>query len=118
MRKSILQNSKFIVLEKGVFIITGILIVPYIINHLGMEQYGLWVLITALCSYLPLAGLGMVFSLDKYIAEYETQENTEAINKLITTAFWVTLLIALFLFVIVFFFKQLIVGHLLKDTTN
>jgi len=92
-------------------LLVSLFLTPFIIHKLGVEQFGVWVLIEVIVAYLSLldlTGIGGAFV--KYIAEYHVKEDFKSCNHLVNlgwvyyTCFW--LIIAL----IVVVFKNPILG--------
>jgi O-antigen/teichoic acid export membrane protein len=76
-------------------LLVSLLLTPFIIHKLGVEQFGIWILLEVIVNYLSLldfAGIGGAFV--KYIAEYHTRKDYENCNHVINlgwayyTFFW------------------------------
>ena len=63
------------------------ILTPYIINHIGVERFGVWTIVGVLTGYLGLFDLGISTSFVKYIAEYYTHRDFEKINHVVNTGF-------------------------------
>lgn len=79
------RNAVFNIL--GYVWTTGValLLIPYTVTRLGVEAFGIWSLIFVVTTYLALLDFGLNTALIKYVAEYHTRENQEAINGIVTT---------------------------------
>ncbi len=86
-------------------LLISLLLTPYIIHKLGVEQYGIWVLLEVIVTYLgllDLTGIGGAFV--KYIAEYHAKEDFDNCSHVINlgwvyyTAFWIIIVLLAFLF--------------------
>ena len=62
-------------------------LLPFIILHVGVEDYGLYLLVGAFVGYFGLLDLGVGTSLVKYIAEYNAKGDKERINKMVNSTF-------------------------------
>jgi O-antigen/teichoic acid export membrane protein len=61
---------------------------PFILHHLGRDQYGLWVLVASFVAYGTLADMGVGAALVKYVAEYRARGESEIASQLIATSLW------------------------------
>jgi O-antigen/teichoic acid export membrane protein len=66
----------------------GFITTPFILNHLGTNQYGLWVLVSSIVAYGSIFDFGIGGTVVKYIAEYRAKDDKRSINDLISTALW------------------------------
>ena len=66
-------------------IATGIFLLPFTIDHLGKEVYGLWMIVASMTAYFQLLDLGFGHSLVRHISEADAQHDTERINELAST---------------------------------
>ena len=57
-------------------IVVWFLLTPLILDFIGADAYGLWVLATALLSYGYLLDLGTSATLTKYVSEHLAQESS------------------------------------------
>ncbi|MBD2804161.1 oligosaccharide flippase family protein [Xenorhabdus sp. ZM] len=73
------------------------LLTPIIINKLGLEDYGLWVLLLSLSMFSQIACLGVTAWLAKIIAESRSISDFHNINRIMSSSF---LLILLCIFII------------------
>lgn len=60
---------------------------PYIINHIGVERFGIWTIVSVLTGHLGLFDLGISTAFVKYIAEFYTNRDIERINRVVNTGF-------------------------------
>ncbi len=83
----------------------SLLLIPFIIHKLGVEIFGIWVLLEVIVSYLSLldfTGIGGAFV--KYIAEYNARKDYESVNEVVNlgwlyyTFFWMSLLVLVLFF--------------------
>lgn len=90
----IAKNSIFNIIRTFLTVPIVLLLTPYIIRHLGKQEFGIWALVGVISSYAQLSDFGITESLVKFMAEYQARNDTERINKLINTAFTVYLLLS------------------------
>jgi O-antigen/teichoic acid export membrane protein len=71
-----------------------LVLTPYIIKHVGKQEFGIWALVGVISSYAQLSDFGITESLVKFMAEYQARNDAERINKLINTAFTIYILLS------------------------
>lgn len=95
------------------YMVSRVLIPPFVLAHVGLEAYGLWTSAFILVSYLGLANLGISAVYVKYAAQYSAQKQHERINELLSTGLAFTIpLSAALMGALVLFWPA--VGALLK----
>lgn len=72
--------GRFVVAIIAVFMLT-----PFIIDRIGMEDYGLWALALAVSGMLGLMDFGLATAAVKYVAEHTAQGDIEGRNRVIST---------------------------------
>jgi len=72
--------------QKFLTVTLGLVTVPVTINYLGKEQFGLWMLITSLVSWLQLSDVGVTGGLLNSIAEADGKDEREKISRYIKAA--------------------------------
>lgn len=68
--------------------IANLVLVPMYILYLGDEQYGLWLIVLTLVSYLGFSHLGIGQSISNFVARSNATKDYAAIEAGISTAFW------------------------------
>ncbi len=69
---------------------------PFVVRSLGNTYYGIWVIMMQFTGYLGILELGVRSSIVKYVAEYAAKEEKTKLNQIVSSAFSIYLLIALF----------------------
>ena len=70
-------------------IIAGFVMAPFLIHHLGVIGYGVWVLIQSTISYMYLTDLGLRTAVIRFVArDYANQDHKE-VSRIISAAIWV-----------------------------
>ena len=87
LSQKIVRNTVFNFLGRVWTMFVGLLLMPYLISKLGVEQFGVWPLVFPLTRYLDLLDLGASTATVKYIAEYYTRRDYGAINGIVNTGF-------------------------------
>ena len=64
----------------GLSIVSGVLLIPFILAHVGTEQYGLWLATGELLGYAGLVDLGVLTTLPYIIAQHDGQGDRQAIR--------------------------------------
>lgn len=86
-RRRILINAIMSVLQIGV--IGGVLFILYkfLLHTIGVQQFGVWTLVTAITSVNQVANLGLSGSVVKFVAKYIAREEHESVSGIIQTSF-------------------------------
>jgi len=87
-RKSIAYNGVFAFLDKTYTAISSLLLIPFIVRRLGMDTYGIWVVLSTVSLYFALGNCGILFSYEKYIAQYRATGDDDSLRRYIATAFY------------------------------
>ncbi len=59
---------------------------PFVLGHLGIERYGIWVLITSLLGYYGMLDLGFRAGVNQFLTRYVAVEDYSRANVVISTA--------------------------------
>ena len=81
--KKLATNTFFNLLGRSWSFLVTLLLVPYILSHLGVGDLGIWVLLNVFITSFTLMDLGLGSSFVKFIAAYHTHEDYESINKVL-----------------------------------
>ncbi len=110
----IARNSIFSLARTLLAVPLTLLLTPYIIWHLGKEEFGVWALVGVISSYAQLSDFGITESLIKFVAEYKSHEDVERINRLVNTALVAYLVISLVFGFAAFQAMPFVVEHILR----
>jgi O-antigen/teichoic acid export membrane protein len=69
-------------------IATWFLLTPFILEELGADEYGLWVLVGSVVAYGTLLDFGISDAVTKYVAEYRVTGDIQKAKSLVSTALW------------------------------
>lgn len=83
--KILLKNIVFSFLGRGWNIILSLIITPYVIAVIGVEQFGVWVLMESIVAYFVLLDMGFGTSFNKYIAGHYTKKEYVELSNVYTT---------------------------------
>ncbi|CAN5170131.1 oligosaccharide flippase family protein [soil metagenome] len=67
-------------------IIVGFLMTPFLLHHLGVATFGIWMLVSTLAGYGRLFDFGIYGTVTKYVAEYRTTGEIEQGRRLISAS--------------------------------
>jgi len=98
------KNSLF---NAGGFVfvsLVGLIITPLLVKYFGMEQYGVYVLITGIFGYYGIFDFGLGQGLIKFVAEYNAQGKQQKLNDAVNSVLWfqfgVGLLVSILIYVL------------------
>jgi len=67
---------------------------PYVLRHLGVTAYGIWILAVSTVSYLNLLDMGLRSAVIRFVSKAQAQEKIEEATTAIGAALWVRVLIS------------------------
>ena len=79
------RNSFYHAIRSVIALVVMLLVTPFIINIIGLEQYGLWALVGVVTSYAQLSDFGIGESVVKFAAEYHVVRDSDKLNRLLNT---------------------------------
>lgn len=80
--------------SRGISFVTSILTVRWTLHYLGTERYGMWVTISSFLLLLNFADLGLGNGLTNVVAEGAGREDRVAIQRAVSSAFWMLIAVA------------------------
>lgn len=83
-----------------VVMLAGFIMPRMIDNQIGQEALGIWDFCWSIVSYFGFAGLGVGTSVNRYVARYRTVGDLEAMNRALSSVYYVQMIIALAMFII------------------
>ena len=101
--KSILLNFLF----KGIMMFTSFAVVRYSIRYLGDKNYGIWVTVSSIISWIGACDLGVGNSLRNELAKTYAQNENDKEKKLIGTAIRTVACASLFFLVLIIILVEL-----------
>jgi O-antigen/teichoic acid export membrane protein len=84
----------------SVNIAIGFLLTPYLIAHLGKENYGIWVLVGSLLGYYGLLRLGVGAGIMRYVPFYIGRDDSKSTSEVVSTGLTMFLLVGLVIFAV------------------
>ncbi|MDE6581812.1 MAG: MATE family efflux transporter, partial [Duncaniella sp.] len=88
------------VLLKGMSIVVTLALVPLTIDYVNAEQYGIWLTLSSLMTWLTFFDIGLAMGLRNRFAEAKARGETERARQYISTAYAAIAVMALILVVI------------------
>ncbi len=73
----------------------GILSTPFVIQHLGKEQFGLWMVVSSLVIWMQLAEFGIANGLSNALAEAHGRDDPQAASEYLSSATVASALVAI-----------------------
>ncbi len=92
--KKTVTNSLVNLSSFSVTVIVSLLIIPFIVHRLGLEQFGIYGLFIALLGPLGITNIGVNQASIKYISEYQVRDDYDKINQYFNTSIVMVLAIA------------------------
>ncbi len=98
----IIRNTGWNIIARLSHIFINILLIPFIISHVGTIRYGIWVALFAVADYFNLLEFGTGAATIKYVADYYTQKRMKKVGQvialtLIFNCIYIPLIIAAYL---------------------
>jgi len=84
------------------------------VHHLGLQTYGIWVLLVTVSGYFGLVNFGIPFAFEKYIAHYRARNDFASLKRFIVTSLYASTALAALTFVIPYFGAPLLFMFCLK----
>jgi O-antigen/teichoic acid export membrane protein len=84
------RNVLTTILCRVVNMVRGVVLVPFLLYHLGLEAYGIWTTIFILVSYVGITTLGLSNVYVKYAAEFHARREYDRVNSLLSTGLAIT----------------------------
>ena len=66
-------------------LLSGLVLSPYLIRHLGDERYGIWALAFSFVDYFALVDLGLRSAVIKYTAHYRATGDVDRVEEIVST---------------------------------
>lgn len=88
--KTTARNSIYSIVANTWYLLSRFLLTPFILHYLPLAEYGLWTLCFVVISFLALTSIGLESTYIKYVAEFHAREQTERINRLLSTGLFLT----------------------------
>ena len=108
----VILNTFFNTVGRGWQVILALLLTPYIVSSLGVEQYGIWALFGVLIGYVGLLDMGISGSFVRYIADAVAQKDDDKFSSIVNTGLFFSVVFSLAGVAVVSVFSGPILGFL------
>lgn len=108
------RNSFYHAIRSVIALVVMLLVTPFIIRIIGIEQYGIWALAGVVTSYAQLSDFGIGESVVKFAAEYHVVRDSDRLNRLLNTVIVTYLGLALILGSTLILLLPLVASDLLR----
>jgi len=85
-RKQVIKNASMSVIQIILIALIYFVLYRYLLNTIGIEQFGIWSLVLATTSVTQIANFGLSGSVVKFVAKYLACGEHETVSKVIQTA--------------------------------
>jgi len=85
-KPSLIINAASNWLALGVNVVIGFILHPYLIELLGPDMYGIWLLVLSVIGYSGLLDLGITSATMRHVARYVGQRDDKLLNKTVNTS--------------------------------
>jgi O-antigen/teichoic acid export membrane protein len=65
--------------------VSGLVVMPYLIMTMGASEYGVWVLIGSLVGYFGVFDLGLAAAVGRFVARSRAQNDMASVNRVLST---------------------------------
>ena len=100
MRETLTRNVSWIVVARAGYMVSRVLVPPFVVARIGLQSYGLWSALFVFISYIGFSALGVSSAYVKYVAEYVARGEIRKANSLLSTGIVATTIIGLVVFLI------------------
>lgn len=116
-KKSFLVSSFTNILSLVINLTIGFFLTPFIIEKLGLTQYGIWALIISIVGYYGILDLGIASAVLRYLAYYIGQKKNKELNQVVNTSICFFIIFSLVIILSVFLFINQIAAffHILPE---
>ena len=106
--KNVRSNIALSLISKGVTIVTSLLIVPLTISYVNPTQYGIWLTLSSIISWIGFMDLGLGNGFRNRFAKARAENNDELANQYVTTTYVSVGVIFISLFVLLSFVNSFV----------
>lgn len=88
IRRRVIVNTASNYVAKILTLSVWFFLTPFLLRQLGINDYGLWVLISSITAYGSLLDFGIATAVTKYIAQFHAEGRIEQARSLVSTTLW------------------------------
>lgn len=97
------RNVAMIIAARIVNMARGVLLVPFLLAHIGLQAYGIWTTAFILASYIGITTMGFSSVYMKYAAEFQARREFDRVNSLLSTGLAITVPLCSAIFIAFYF---------------
>lgn len=101
VKKKIVRNTLASSFLKAWTYLINFFLFPFIVKYVGLEEYGIYLLVGAFVGYFGLLDFGVNKALVKYVAEFNAKDDEETVNRMLNSSFLFYLFIGAVIFILV-----------------
>ena len=79
----LLGNSILVVAEALAGVVVAFLVTPILLNQLGIEKYGIWVIVSGLIGYIRLIQVDVMSGTSRFIAFHAPRNELDVVRNII-----------------------------------
>lgn len=95
VRRAVTSSVVATVVARAGYLITRVLIPPFVLAHLSLAEYGLWSIAFVLVAYLATSTVGLSSAYVRYVAHHAARAEFDRVNALLSTGCALTSALAL-----------------------
>ncbi len=111
-----LNQIKRSLLFKGISIVLSFLLVRFMLEYLGADKYGIWVIILGFMNWIVFFDLGIANGLKNKVSEAIVNNNQIAMKMYISTAYVLLIIFCFFVYIIFHFLSDFINWQFIFNT--
>jgi O-antigen/teichoic acid export membrane protein len=104
------SNSFYNVADSVLFPLLILLVTPFFVSRLGLQAYGIWMLVLALAGLMGLFNVGLGDTIIRHVSLHR-QGGTEAVESVVRTCFAHSMLLGSLLAVVLWLLAGILVDH-------
>lgn len=93
-------NTIVLILCQILSLVSSMLLVPIVLNYLGVEEYGIWITLTTIIAWFSFFDIGLGNGLRNRYAETKAKENYHDIKSYVSTTFFSLMGISVIIFIL------------------
>src|SRR5689334_15108498 len=94
VRYKIFRNVLTSLLSLTTNVVVGLVLMPFVVRHIGLTDFGIWVLVNTLVGYMGLLDIGLAPALIRKSAQLIARGDDEELSRTVSTFFLIYLAIA------------------------
>lgn len=109
VKNELFKNSIFNFSAYIINLLINLISIPIFAKYLGEANFGLYFLFIGLIGYYSAFDFGLIQGIIKFVSEYFTLNDNEGLNRVLTAAFIINLILGSFVFILIYFGKYKII---------